>query len=309
MVILVNPSAGGGRALGKFRKIQPRLRELLGPANLIFLDDGVRMQERVSRMLTEGHTEFIAAGGDGTVNLLLESIMENAPPTLLPGLKMGAIGLGSSNDFHKPFRPDGEIAGVPIRIDFDRTVRHDVGLLTFEDDGGVHTRYWLINASIGVTAEANSFFNGPDAVLRALKQFSTGGAIAYAALHALATHRNRRMTLGVDGGEAFETFITNIGVVKNPNFSGTFSYGSPYEPDSGHFYVHLCENMSRPRILTTLWRSSRKGFAGLPSTHSWRTRRFAIGAGSPFAIEFDGEVVRANSASFSMQQAALQVCT
>ncbi len=116
------------------------------------------------------------------------------------------------------------------------------------------------------------------------------------------------MTLRVDGGEAFEIFITNIGVVKNPHFSGTFSYGSPYEPDSGHFYVHLCESMSRPRILATLLRSSRKGFVGLPSTRSWRCRRFAISAGSPFAIEFDGEVVRASSASFSVQESALQVC-
>jgi diacylglycerol kinase family enzyme len=80
VVILVNPSAGGGRALGRLKKIQPRLRELLGPTNLIFLGDSVRMQERVSRMLSEGHKEFIAAGGDGTVNLLLKSIMEKAPP-------------------------------------------------------------------------------------------------------------------------------------------------------------------------------------------------------------------------------------
>ncbi len=139
MVILVNPSAGGGRALRRLKKIQPRLRELLGSANLIFLGDGVPMQERVSRMLSEGHTEFIAAGGDGTVNLLLGTIMEKTPPSLLRSLKIGAIGLGSSNDFHKPFRPDGHIAGVPIRIDFDRTVRHDVGHLTFEDDGGAST--------------------------------------------------------------------------------------------------------------------------------------------------------------------------
>jgi len=309
MVILVNPSASGGKALRKWKRVEPRLRELIGPAELVTLNDGVDAKQYVGAALNDGHTEFIAAGGDGTINLVLESIMEKAPPALLPRLKIGAIGLGSSNDFHKPFRRDRQFAGVPFRIDFGATVAHDVGLLTFEDDGGTRTLYWLINASVGLTAEANSSFNRPDAALRTLKRLSTSGAIAYAALHALATHRNRWMTLNVDDGEAFETSVTNVGVVKNPHFSGTFSYGSPHEPHSGHFYVHLCENMSRSRVLKTLWRSSRKGFAGLPSTRSWRSRRLSIRAAGPFAVEFDGEIVRTSHASFSTRQGVLQVCT
>jgi diacylglycerol kinase family enzyme len=308
MIILLNPSACGGRAVEKWHSIESDVRERLGPAELLILNDGIDANECVGAALNDGHTEFVAAGGDGTVNLLLESIMSQTTPTLLANVKLGAIGLGSSNDLHKPFRRDRRTRGVPCRLDFDATATHDVGVLTFEDEGSVCARHWLVNASIGITAEANFFFNQPDAILRTLKGSATSGAIAYAALHALTTHRNRRMAIAIDDEPPIRSSVTNIGIVKNPHFAGTFSYGSPHEPASGCFYVHLCENMSRSRVLFTLWTSSRSGFSGLPHTRSWRSRRLAVQADRHFAVELDGEVVRTTRASFSISQGAIQLC-
>lgn len=308
MIILINPSACGGRAVEKWKSIESAVRERLGPAELLILNDGIDAKQCVGAALNDGHTEFVAAGGDGTVNLLLESIMVQVTPALLPGVKLGAIGLGSSNDFHKPLRVDRRMKGVPCKLDFGAAAAHDVGVLTFEDQGSVRTRHWLVNASVGITAEANYFFNEPAAILSTLKGLTTSGAIAYAALHALAAHRNRRMAMAIDDGPPILTSVTNIGIVKNPHFSSAFSYGSLHEPASGRFYVHLCENMSRPRVLFTLWRSSRRGFSGLPHTRSWRSRRLTVQAGRRFAVEFDGEVVRTTRASFSIRQGAIQLC-
>lgn len=308
MIILINPSACGGRAVEKWKTIESAVRERFGPAELLILNNGIDAKAYVGAALNDGHTEFVAAGGDGTVNLLLESIVEQMTPTLLTRVKLGAIGLGSSNDFHKPFRRDRLLQGVPCKLDFGAAAAHDVGVLTFEDRGSVRTRHWLVNASIGILAEANYFFNQPAAFLRTLKGWTTSSAITYAALHALATHRNRRMAMAIDDWPPIRTSVTNIGIVKNPHFSGTLSYGSPYEPASGRFHVHLCENMSRPRVLFTLWRSSRRGFSGLPHTRSWRSRRLTVQAGRRFAVEFDGEVVRTTRASFSIRQGAIQLC-
>ena len=310
MVILVNPSARGGTALGKWLSIEAQIRQRLGATARVVLTDGAdATRQCMAAMLDEGRTEFVAAGGDGTVSLLVDCILKRAPPSLLPVVKVGALGLGSSNDFHKPFRKERFIDGVPCRIDFQATIPHDVGLLTLGPGGEVGSRCWIVNASIGITAEANLFFNTPDPVLRLLKRRIASGAIAYAALRTLALHRNRRMTLAVDDKPPFETLLTNVGVVKNPNFSGTLSYRSPYEPASGRFYVHLCERMSRPRTLFTLWRSSRRGFQGLPFTRSWHARRLQVRASRPFAVEFDGEVETARSASFSIKRGAIQLCT
>ena len=309
VVVLINPSAHGGKALQGWERIEATLEQRLGALTPLVLNGGAEARESLGRLLSDGQTEFIAAGGDGTVNLLVGTLLEQAPPVVLPRLKVGALGLGSSNDFHKPFRDERRIGGVPCRIDFAATVRHDVGFLNFEDGGRLRTRRWFVNASIGITAEANSFFNAPDAMLRQLKRRSTSAAIVYAALHALLGHRNREMEIAIDDQAPFRTWVSNLGVVKNPHFAGTFSYGSPYEPASGHFFVHLCENMSRPRLLLTLRRASRVGFAGLPSTRSWRARRLVVRAEQAFAVEFDGEVVRTRFAAFYIQQGAVQLCT
>jgi diacylglycerol kinase (ATP) len=310
MVLVINPYAGGGKALEKWRRIESRFSCLVASDDRLILDGDTSVSEYVRRTLTEGKTAFIAAGGDGTVNLLLESLIEQAPLCLLPCVKVGAIGLGSSNDFHKPFRKDSSVCGIPTTMNFGSVIYRDVGLLTHEDETGkLCKRHWLVNASIGITAEANFLFNTPDLLLRSLKKSSTNAAILYAALHTIAAYRNRLMTIMIGDEEPFQTSITNLGIVKNPHFSGNFCYDSDYEPDSGYFNIHLCENMSLGRTLATLWRLSQKRFSGFPLTRSWRANRVVVQSEQPFAVEFDGEVVKTRFASFTLKHKLIQVCT
>lgn len=310
MLVVVNPSAGGGRALQKWRKVESSLRERLGSMKPIVLNGITNAKGLVGGMIREGETEFIAAGGDGTVNFMLQSIVEGATPALLQRVKIGAIGIGSSNDFHKPIGRYAETDGIPCRINFRSTIQRDVGRLTYEDDRGeFHTRYWIVNASIGVTADANLFFNTPCRVMDFLKRSSTSAAILYAALHTVAMHRNRDMTVLVDDDEPIHTFVTNLGVVKSPHLSGNFCYDSPLDLDSGYFYVHLCENMSMRQTFLMLRRLSRGKFSGHALTRTWRSRCVTVRSVHPFAVEFDGEVITTRHASFSVIHRLLQVCT
>lgn len=310
MVAIINPSAGGGKALQKWNRFESSLREYLGSMTTRVVEGRTDVMELVARMISEGETRFIAAGGDGTVNLLLESIMEYASPDVRPNLKLGAVGIGSSNDFQKPISQGEKIDGIPCRINFDSTVLRDVGVLVYEDDeGDLHRRYWIVNASVGVTAEANLFFNRYIRVMNSLKHSATNAAILYAALHTLATYRNREMKIHLEDEQEIQTCVTNLGVVKSPHFSGNFCYDSPFEHDSGRFYVHLCENMPMLTTLLTLRALSRRKFSGLPLTRSWRSRWLTVRSDQPFAVEFDGEVTTTLCASFSVIQKGLQVCT
>ncbi len=308
MVILVNPSAGGGNALKKWRRVETALRRRLGPMTVLVPSSRAEAQQSVAAMLGAGETELIAGGGDGTVNLLVASVLAQAPVDLLPRIKIGAVGLGSSNDFHKPFRRDRLLAGIPCRTEFGAAVPHDVGLLRFEAGARLSTRHWIVNASVGLAAEANWFFNQPDALLRGLKRSATGLAIVYAAARTLATHRRDDVTMTIDESEPFSARAANIGV-KNPHFAGSFCYDSPYEPASGQFHIHLCEDISARGLLRNLWRSAGRRFSGLPVSRSWRSSRLAVQAGRPFAVEFDGEVARTHCALFTISERAIQLCT
>ena len=303
--VILNGAAAGGRGLRKWKAIEGALHPYLTNREMAVLDDPDQTRLWIEEALHRGEVRFVAAGGDGTVNLLVDTIMKRAPLDLLQRVCVGAVGLGSSNDFHKPRRSGHQVRGVPFRLDFTSPIAHDVCFVDPDDAG---RRYWIVNASVGLTAEANRFFNQPDRALRFLKNVSTGAAIAYAAVHTLAMKRDRPMTLWVNCGPPFDAAVTNIGIVKNPNFSGSLTYGSPYEPDSGLFHVHLCKGMSRPRVLATLWRSARRGFSGLPLTRSWRSRNLVVKADEDFPVEFDGETLETRRASFSILKGAIRLC-
>lgn len=310
MLVVLNPNAGGGKALERWSRAERRVRQLAGPFEVIAVRDPHAVRGHVARALDAGERRFVAAGGDGTVNLVLNAIVHHASPSVLQAVQLGAVGLGSSNDFHKPFRRAHTVRGIPYRLNFRATVRHDVCLIRYRDAGGrVRTRHWVINASVGTTAEANYFFNTGDRVLRWLKRVSPGRGIGYAALRTLARYRSREMTLHLDGADTLRTRVLNLGIVKNPHFAGGLRYDSRYQPDSGRMDVHLLRDVSILRAVAAFWRLARGRFAGQRGTQSWQATRVEVAADQPFALEGDGEVTLVREASFTVNPRLLQVCT
>ena len=302
MMLAINPRAGGGAALRRWRRIEPKLtrnRDL----EVEIIDDPLRLPDLVARGIAAGHRTFLAGGGDGTVNALASALLE----TIGARRTLGAVGLGSSNDFHKPVRSC--FGGIPCRTDADHARSSDVGRLVIHDpDGGRAVRYWLINASVGITADANLRFNRSSGVLARLKRISTGAAIGAAALTTVLADRGRALEVEVDGrllpGERFR----NLGFVKNPNFSGCLRYDSPFEPRSGGFHVHAVGDVSLLRLLSLLAGLARGRFTGRAGTTSLKACSAHVSAPEPFAVEFDGEVMRASEVEVSIIPRGLEVC-
>jgi diacylglycerol kinase family enzyme len=270
--------------------------------------DPEQVKASIGEGLAAGETDFVAVGGDGTVNLLASCLVDHISDTDLRRVRLGAIGLGSSNDFHKPMQEASEVGGAPCRLDFRRAALNDVCLVTYRDEAGrVRHRPWIINSSIGTTAEANGFFNRPDRILRFLKRAAPGAAIAYAAIHTLLQKRSQELILTLDGQRTIRRRVANLGVVKNPHFTGILRYDSPHEPESGHFYVHLLSDLSLPRLVLALARLARGHFAGQIGARSWRACRLVVRSDTPFALEGDGEVVFAREASYCVMPRLFQL--
>jgi len=309
MLAIVNPAAGGGKALAKWRRIEPRLRRVTGPLDVLCTASRDEVLASMPALLARGHRDFLAAGGDGTVNAVLDAIVTHAGPELLPRITVGAVGLGSSNDFHKPRRTT--IDGVPCRIDRARAHCHDVGLLAYEDAAGrTLTRHWFVNASIGIAAEANHAFNHPGRLLRILKRVSSGAAIAYAAVATLLANRPQPLALTVGGRCYGRLPVRNLGFVKNPHFAGSLRYDSPHLPDSGCFHVHQLGALSRLGLLCALIRLARGRFAGGRETRSWLAPEATVrNGGGTFLVECDGEVVEARLARFAVLPQKVRLCS
>ena len=64
MLILVNPHSGGGTGLEKWRRIESRVADIVGPFEAAIVDNTEDARELVAARLAEGEILFVAAGGD-----------------------------------------------------------------------------------------------------------------------------------------------------------------------------------------------------------------------------------------------------
>lgn len=307
MLVFLNPGASYGRAGARWRAIRDELAERAGGFEVEEILSAEGTADSMRRAIEGGERVLVAAGGDGTVNLVLNAMMgltEEREMTL------GAVGLGSSNDFHKPLGRDSLVAGVPVRLDCERARPCDVIRVDSEGDDGVRaTRFAIINASLGITAEANASFNAPARIVRAARGVSVDAAIVASVLRTLATYRDVQCRITIDGTEEGAFSVSNLGVIKNPHFAGSFCYDTPIEPDDGLIGVNLCERLTRLQALATLAALSRRRFLGRPKTRSWIARRARVEGDRAFALETDGEVVRARTVEFSVVPKRIRCCS
>jgi diacylglycerol kinase family enzyme len=319
VAVVLNPTANGG--LGRVRWKALLETELAREAGLrdaeVFDGSGKgglgRLDGWLRERLAGGARRIVAAGGDGTVNLALNALLA-ARGALEPAerakLALGAVGLGSSNDFQKPFDGSGRAvaAGLRCRLDFAAARPHDVGRASVAGGGVDADLHFLINASIGVTAEANWRFNHAGPFTRALKRRWVDGAILATALRTFAAYRNLDVELALDGASPARLRLTNLGVVKNVHFSGQMRYDTPQACDDGRFGVHVCEDMSRREMLGVLKALNRGRFRGLRKTWSRQAKEVGVRAPEAFSVETDGEVIQAREARFRVLARELRVC-
>jgi diacylglycerol kinase family enzyme len=308
MIIFINPMAAGGTAMKKWKRIESFVNQHTAFATTHALNGQASTQSTISKALQSGETDFVAAGGDGTVNQVMNMLLTIAPPPHHRNICLGAIGLGSSNDFHKPFSPARMMENISCMIDFDTVKLRDVGQIAFESNGQLMTRYFLINASVGLTAEGNHLFNTAGYCLRVLKRVHASSAILYAALRTIFTFQNLKAQIVQPDRPLLTTFLTNLGVVKSPHFSGDLHYGNEVSYDDGKFIAHLSQNMKMLERLHLLRALSSGTFDRLEKTSSWPTTGLNVEATKPFAVEFDGEVITTRSVQFSILPKHLKVC-
>ena len=308
MQVILNNKACGGAALKKWERVNESLKLNNGSTETFLVGNNGSSNEFIVDSLNKGRINFVIAGGDGTLNHVLNDIINLAEPEILSKVKIGAVGIGSSNDFHKPFQSRNTVNRVPYKLNFTDAFHRDVGYLQFEKEGKLCKKYFLINASIGITAEGNNFFNNPDSILRFLKKFNTQSAITYAVLKNIFTYKNFFAEIR-SNNEISGTYISNIGIIKCPFFSGKLRYQSTPLLNNGLFDIHLYQSLKKWRLLDLFYSLGNGICDNSFNKKFWRTNRLKITSQKEFAVEFDGEVITTKSVEFSVIPRLIKVCT
>jgi len=306
--IFLNPYCNYGTGRQRWEKVSKVVGEIVGNSDIIEIESTDKIISHLKKARNENIRNIVAAGGDGTVNILLNALM--SPELEHCEFTLGAVGLGSSNDYHKPFCPDAFIDDTPIHLDFANATRRDVLKVQFMDNNSsMQTNFCLLNASIGITAEANAFFNMRSPLIKMLQRISLEAAIMATALRTIIIFQNIPCRLKVDQEEEKYFKITNLGMIKNPHFTGSLCYDTPIELDDGEIGVNLCADLSLIERLAMLVALHRHRFQGRPKTFCWRATNLMIKSEKSFALEMDGEVVLTKYARLSILSKKLRCCS
>ena len=208
--IIVNPIAGAivnpDGLLKQLRRLDPRKLSLTKRAG---------EAETLARAAFRGGCDYIiAAGGDGTLNEVINGI---ASPHPIRGIRMGIVPLGTANDFARSMKLPTHVENNIDILRAKQTVLVDLVRVT-----GKRTRYF-INVSAG------GFSGAVDEKLTPQIK-STWGPLAYlrSAAAALPKLRAYHATVIFDDVERWEGELYNI-VIANGQF---VAGGLPIAPDA-----------------------------------------------------------------------------
>ncbi len=134
--IILNPYANRWQAQGKVTTIKTALSDSGLAYDLAVTqkpDEGI---EIAATAVSEGYDAIIAAGGDGTINEVINGILQATPSG--PSLPFGIIPIGSANDFNL-------MAGLPD--DIHKSIQLIANGHTRQIDAGVVNGRYFINNS------------------------------------------------------------------------------------------------------------------------------------------------------------------
>lgn len=306
--ILINFSANNNTGKKKWDRIRDKVINLFEEKPIeIGYTIPFDIKNCIKKLINESNvTFFISAGGDGSINYILNALLE-IDPQASEKFCLGAIGLGSSNDFLKPF--SNSIDGIPVKIDDKKKYITDVGKVEILDSHNIkNQRCFVVNSSLGITAEANLLFNQGDFFINRCKSKSTSLTIIYTVIKTLIRFRNIWVQI-LDGSVTNQGKIANISLTKSPYISGSFCYDNATPPDSGEFAYYCAGDISKFEIIRTLYDLTKGNFCGRPKrTHSF-VKNVKIKSETRIALETDGEVQQGKEFDFSVLPKAIYLAS
>src|SRR5882757_4228109 len=264
LVLLVNPTSGGGRAL----KILPRVEAALDSGRVPFRVVRTRSLEHgVDKALTaaEAGELPVVISGDGLVGAIGGAIAGGETP-------LGVVPVGRGNDLARvlgiPTEPEDAIAVV--LGGHTRTI----------DVGEANGHRFLGIASLGFDSDANRIAN----------ESRLGGNLvyAYAALRALVAWKPARFTIAI-GDQRTRLEGYSVIVANNSAYGGGMYVAPDADLEDGEFDVVTIGKVGKLRFLGNLPKVFKGTHVNNDEVQVVRASRLSLSASRPFAVYADGE--------------------
>ena len=246
-LVVVNPKA----SIGKGEKDWPVIKDLLTQEGLDF---DFALTERPchaielvrENIIEKGYRKIISVGGDGTNNEVINGIFtQNRFPTT--EITMGIIPVGTGNDWRRTFGFPEEYLPLVEIIKKGQVIQHDVGKVTYYNNGDSKVRYFLNAAGTGLNEMVCNRTNR-------LKSQGKGGPIRYMLSTAccLLSFKCVHIKLEIDDQEVFNDEILSLSVGNGKYNGGGMMMMPDAVPDDGLFDITVVKKVGMLKFAASI---------------------------------------------------------
>jgi YegS/Rv2252/BmrU family lipid kinase len=281
--LLVNPSAGGGRA----RELLPEVERALtarGLEHRVVLTESLEHARDAALVAVSGGETPVVMSGDGLIGQIGGALAGS-------DAAMGVIPGGRGNDLAR-------VLGIPTEP-VEAVAVLAAGATRTIDVGAVNGERYLCVASCGFDSDANRIANEAKLIKGRL-------VYAYAALRAMAAWKPARFTITLDG-ERREFRGYSVAAANSKAFGGGMFIAPNALLDDGALDVVYITHVGRLHYLRNLPKAFDGSHVENDEVVVLRGRELTIEADRPFAVYADGEHITDLPAKLRVLPGALRV--
>lgn len=266
--LIVNPTAGAGRAPERIAALAPRIEAAFGPIEWRESRSADHVTELARECAERGDERVLVAGGDGTIHFAARGLIHS-------DTAMGVLPVGSGNDIARSIGLPLEAGPALNVIANEHRRRIDVGC--------VGSRIYCCVLGVGMDSDALERINAS----RLLKR----GKLLYtwAALRTLLTYRPELMRI-TWGNRTLEEEVVFAAATN----TGTYAGGMKIAPDAdvadGRLDLCVVKSASLPSLLASFARIARGDGERSSAVVADQTARVKIETERPMAVTLDGEL-------------------
>lgn len=289
--IIVNPYAGRWKAKAAIPDIKWACQEIGLDCELVVTEGPNHGIELAREAALAGFSPIVSAGGDGSINEIVNGLMQAASDRTAGPL--GIIPLGSADDLADMLGLEKEIEAACRVILAEHTRIIDVGY--------VNGRYFGNNSAIGLEPMVTI-------AQAAMERIKGTPRYVLAALKAIFGHKPWHVRLAWDDGE-YEGPIVLVSVGNTRRTGGMFFMTPHAEPDDGYLDFVFAGGLGRLKLLRLLPTTFDGSHVERPEVSYARTTCLTIECDPPTPIQTDGELseLSATRIEYTILPSRLQV--
>ncbi|MGA9351944.1 MAG: diacylglycerol kinase family protein [Anaerolineae bacterium] len=298
MKLIVNPVAANGAVGRNWTRVCDFLQAEGAKFDAILTEEPGHATRLARQALDDGYRTIVAVGGDGTVNEVLNGLVEEG--AVDPEVTLGIIPCGTGADFSRTVGIPRDYVGACRQLLRFETRLVDLGRITCLRQGQEVERYFINVAGLGFDGEVAELANRSPKVL--------GGTITYLAclFTSLVTYRNKNVELSFDG-QHLRGRLNSVIVCNGRYFGGGMFVAPGASLDDGIFDVVILGNLNKLEVVVNLPRLYKGTHLTHPKVSLCHAREIHVEARERMFLQAEGELIGEAPATFQIIPRALRV--